>query len=133
MPFRTREPWRFQWLILPAFTVLSLWPAWSTPAARRPPWPQRRRTALAAAAVLVLLALALLLLTLTGSAAFGLWERLLLAAQSGWLALVALAGWWDAGRPVDPVRAAAPGRGRRPTMRRLTRPQQRPPTRPSLR
>lgn len=24
MPFRTREPWRFQWLILPAFTVLSL-------------------------------------------------------------------------------------------------------------
>jgi predicted phosphodiesterase/uncharacterized membrane protein (DUF441 family) len=82
------------------FVVLSLWPAWSTPPPPGAPWPQRRRTALAATGVLVLLTVALLLPAVTGSATFGLWERLLLAAQSTWLVVVAAAAWVAAGSPL---------------------------------
>ncbi len=84
----------------PVFVLLSLWPAWSTPGGGSAPWPQRRHTALVATAVLALLTLSLLLPGLTHTATFGLWERILLAAQTVWLLVVGAASWWAAGRPV---------------------------------
>ncbi len=92
---------------VPAFVVFTFWPLWSTPRGDAlrgdrppPPWPQRRRPALAATAVLSLLLLALLLPQLTHSRTFGLWERLLLAAQATWLLVVAIGAWHAAGRPL---------------------------------
>ena len=83
-----------------AIVALSVWPPWSGRTDEPLPVPQRRPVAIAATAVLCLLTGALGVVMLTDAGTFGLWERIVLAAQALWLLVVGLAAWWAAGRPV---------------------------------
>ncbi len=85
-----------------AFLLLAGWPWFAgrpgAGAALRPPVSRAAATVLTTASVLVLLQL------LVGGAAGGLTERVLTGGEALWPLVVAVTGWWAAGRPVGSPR-----------------------------